>query len=380
MSNNPFSLYSTAANTLRSATEDTEPLKQQFPAVVTRKAPSNLLGHDGRPQYGYFDGLVANLAAPDGKTAPSATHAAAQSTLARAKNSLTQAAQTKAPLRQLELVMLQHQHYQLLLRQCSQTLASYLLVFDLVQQKSRRIMPNPLTQGARSLTTKLADNGVNGVSDCGLLRFSRHDGDWQIALTLAQKKLQLQGEVKLLPAPLSLPMVSCGALGQAAGCWSYQQQHHGLTPVGALSLNHEPQVLSRMTAGYSFFANQTATKHPWCWLLLNADIDGAKVGLTLVDGLATAYPGNSLWLDGARHILPPCQLVADSDNDASMWQISSATEQVIGHFRPSIVVNSQGQVGKHRSKVLSGYVDMDIQLATRRITLREVPVLLGVEH
>ncbi|WP_417760361.1 DUF2804 domain-containing protein [Shewanella sp.] len=327
--------------------------------VVTRNAPSTLLRNHQQPNFGYFDGAVPSLAAisdSKGRVLPTSLSAL-----------------TSPAHRQLEMVMLQHADYQLLLRQSSQTLASQVLVFDLVRQQARRIMPNPLALRSH----QLSPSGYHGESQCGVMNFIKSQGDWQIMLNMQRQKLQLIGEVALQPNPLSLPVVSCGAI---AGGWSYQQQHHGLAASGKLQLNHEPQVLSRMSAGYSFFATEQRERTPWHWLMLNTDQQAHRIGMTLVDGLSAAFPGNALWLDGARHILPYCQMVASSDI-AGDWQLISATEQVIGRFVPKIDVSVQRPVGKHRSRVMSGGLDIDIRLPDNQLlSLRGIHALGGIEY
>lgn len=322
-------------------------------AVVTRSAPAALLRNHQQPVFGYFDGAVPALTAADNKSGV-----------------LTALSQT--PHRQLEMVLLQHANYQLLLRQSSQTLASQVLVFDLVRQQARRIMPNPLALRAHHLSP----SGYAGESQCGVMSFEKSAGDWSVKLNMQRQKLQLTGELALQPMPLSLPVVSCGAL--TCG-WSYQQQHHGLAVAGTLQLNHEPQVLSRMNAGYSFFACEQRERTPWHWLMLNTEQQHSSIGMTLVDGLSAAFPGNALWLDGARHILPYCQMVPSS-HIAGEWQIISATEQVRGRFSPKIEISVQRPVGKQRTKVMSGLLDIDIYVnSTQQLNLRGISAIGGVE-
>ncbi|MCH1925270.1 DUF2804 domain-containing protein [Shewanella sp. C32] len=336
----------------------TDEAVMEYCAVVTRRAPSALLRSDQQPIYGYFDGAVPSLAAV--AASKNSALPTPLSTLSRPQH------------RQLEMVMLQHADYQLLLRQSSQTLASQVLVFDLVRQQARRIMPNPLALRAH----QLSPSGYHGESQCGVMNFVKSQGDWHIMLNMQRQKLQLTGQVALQPLPLSLPVVSCGAV--SAG-WSYQQQHHGLMTSGDLQLNHEAQILSRMSAGYSFFATAQRDRTPWQWLMLNSTQQQQRIGLTLVDGLAAAFPGNALWIDGARHILPYCQMVPSS-HIAGEWQIISATEQVRGRFSPKIEISVQRPVGKQRTKVMSGLLDIDIYVnSTLQLNLRGISAIGGVE-
>ncbi|WP_162180663.1 DUF2804 domain-containing protein [Shewanella mangrovi] len=326
--------------------------------TITRMAPEQLFTA-GEPNFGYFDGPVKQL------TAPGASFSLGTQWRLRLK-------------RQLEIVMLQHRQFQLLCRVAAPLQAPQILLFDHVKQQVRDISPRRFFKGRATLSS----NAWQGMSSAGELKLAKFQGHWQLQLAAAAAKLPLSLNAELRPTPLSLPVSCCGALRPQG--WVYQQQHHGLAPVGEFMLNFEPQVLSRMTAGYGYFVGQSSRQTPWRWLIFNGDVNGRRAGMCLTDGLSATFPGNGLWLDGARHILPSVQLTVEQrGRRLRQWRILSACGCVEGVFTPKIelAAKSVGWLPTQTPQLLSGQLDLDvIDCAGQHLEIRNLPAIIGSER
>ncbi|QSX34631.1 DUF2804 family protein [Shewanella avicenniae] len=329
--------------------------------ALTRVAPEQLFAA-GEPIYGYFDGPVKQLNSASSKPVHQSPSIVSWSTQSS---------------RQLEMVMLQHQQFQLLCRISTSQAIPQIVLFDHLKQQAKRIAPRRFFKRRH-----WSANGCDGVSSVGELTLSKSRGLWQLALAGRSTKLPLTVNTELRPAPLSLPISCCGALTPHG--WVYQQQHHGLVPIGEMKLHYEPQVLARMTAGYSYFSGETSRKVPWRWLMFNGEIAGQKAGLSLTDGLSATFPGNGFWLDGARHILPAVQLtIAPSARHSGQWRIVSACGRIEGIFSPNIAVKSPTErwLSAQAQQLFSGRLDVNLT-DTAGVThhIRNMPAIAGCER
>lgn len=155
------------------------------------------------------------------------------------------------------------------------------------------------------------------------------DGQWQVDIHLAH----IQANLRLQPAPLSLPISLCTPTGYNG--WTYTQKHNGLAVSGQLTINHEPQPLQYALAGYDFSAGFMRRETSWRWASINAQTDAGIIGLNLAAGVnETGVTENVMWINGERHLLGGAQFDFNRHSQQEIWHITTNDGQVDLYFRP----------------------------------------------
>lgn len=300
-------------------TEESSPVKNPASGVFTREAPPTLVV-GGMPVYGHFDGMVHSLGLRNFRLTDE---------MDRPLSGLQQRMQ----FRQQEFVSIHSRRYMLGLGLMASGFANsgFCYLYDLVSGK----LYHKQWQWPLSLSEKLAHSPWQGTSSAKGIKIKRENGLWHLTLALSVQGVEISAQLSLEPSALSLPMTLCCPNGYNG--WGYAQQHSGLKLKGALSINHEPQPLSRAMGGYGFWAGYASGQNRWRWACINGEPNGVPIALNLACGINdTGSCQNVLWQDGARHLLTPVHFNVDHrPAREGRWRIWSEREELDLWFTPT---------------------------------------------
>ncbi|GIU30937.1 DUF2804 domain-containing protein [Shewanella schlegeliana] len=184
----------------------------------------------------------------------------------------------------------------------------------------------PLGMGYQMSSSPM--QGVTKIKGAkGRLEFAIEQGIWRIKIAA----LGIEADLTLHPTALSLPMAMCNPTGYSG--WTYTQKHNGLNVKGSLVINHEPQPLQRVTAGYDFSAGYMRRETSWRWASINSLTEQGSIGLNLAAGVnETGCHENAFWHDGERHLLGPVHFEfirqRDRNEPVGHWRVYSDNGQV----------------------------------------------------
>lgn len=282
--------------------------------ITTQIAPDSLINPKGVPHFGHFDGIVkslgvANFAYFDTMDRPASAWA------------------RRFDYKQFQFVSLVTPRYVIgvALADIAYLGSAFCYIYDIKNNRlTQQSWLKPLRFGYRMSASPA--NGKSGIGRKGAgFSFEIVDGGWHLLLDTQH----LQADLKLQPAPLSLPMAMCSPTGYNG--WTYTQKHNGLAVKGSLTVEHEPQPLNQALAGYDFSAGFMRRDTSWRWASINAQIEGGTMGLNLAAGVnETGANENVFWINGERHLLGPVQFEFDrhASQGAEVWRIYSHNGQV----------------------------------------------------
>ena len=224
------------------------------PRVLTSQpAPESLIDDSGKPYIGHFDGPVANLAVDR----------------FHYFNEMDMPASRWAKhfdYKQFQFVSIVTPHYVIgvALADIRYVGSAFCYLYDV--QKNRLVEAGwlkPLGVGYQMSQSPMhGEAAIKGSK--GQIEFAIKEGVWQIKLN----SLGIEADLSLLAAPLSLPMAMCNPTSYNG--WTYTQKHNALQVKGSLVINHEPQPLQRVTAGYDFSAGYMRRETSWRWASINS--------------------------------------------------------------------------------------------------------------
>ncbi|MEL4423333.1 DUF2804 domain-containing protein [Shewanella algae] len=294
------------------------PLPTTQSGVATQAAPDSLIDVHGRPLFGHFDGPPKSLGLADFQLF---------NEMDRRVSRLKQ----RCSYKQFEFIGLNSPRWMLgvALADIAYLGSGFCYLFDL---QSRRMYQQNLLRPPAGFN--LSRSPWQGESRMGGIHFRREQGQWQLSLDLKLQGMPFEGELTLVPEPLSLPMALCSPTGYSG--WTYTQKHNALKVSGQLSFNHEPQPLLHARAGYDFSAGFMRRETSWRWASINADIEGKGLGLNLAAGVnETGSCENVLWVDGARHLLSPVHFEFDRRAaSGGQWRVWSERGDLELAFSP----------------------------------------------
>ncbi|MDB2386477.1 DUF2804 domain-containing protein [Shewanella sp.] len=297
--------------------------KRWFPkALSSLAAPHSLIDDTGKPHFGHFDGPVTELGIKQ----------------FRYFNHMDKLASRWAKhfdYKQFQFVSIVTPHYVIgvALADIGYVGSAFCYLHDIKQNslvEARWL--KPLGMGYQMSESPMQGNaGIKGAK--GEIEFDIEQGQWRVKLNT----LGIDADLTLQPEPLSLPMAMCNPTGYNG--WTYTQKHNALTVKGTLKVNHEPQPLQRVTAGYDFSAGFMRRDTSWRWASINALTDVGSIGLNLAAGVnETGCNENVFWIDGKRHLLGavhfdfPRQRTKELQTEK--WRIYSDNDQVKLSFTP----------------------------------------------
>ncbi|WOT06951.1 DUF2804 domain-containing protein [Shewanella youngdeokensis] len=316
-------------------------------------APASLINADGFPNFGHFDGPVNQLATEQ----------------FRYFNSMDKPASRWSKhfdYKQFQFVSIVTPHYVIgvALADIRYLGSAFCYLYDIQNNTLlESTWLKPLGVGYKMSASPM--QGVASISGGkGTIEFGIVDGGWRVGL----QALGIEADLHLQPEPLSLPMAVCIPTGYNG--WTYTQKHNGLQVKGQLIINHEPQPLQRVTAGYDFSAGYMRRETSWRWASINSLTAQGSLGLNLAAGVnETGCNENVFWLNGERHLLgavrfefarqlsketsaQPWQIYSDNgqieltfiprncrQQKLNLWLIKSNFRQYLGHFSGYIIDN-----------------------------------------
>lgn len=174
---------------------------------------------------------------------------------------------------------------------------------------------------------KLSASAKQGYASIGNKRqgiiIDIKDGQWHVAINLAD----IQAKLHLQPNALSLPISLCTPTGYNG--WTYTQKHNGLAVSGQLTVKQEPQPLQYALAGYDFSAGFMRRETSWRWASISAQTAYGTIGLNLAAGVnETGHSENVMWINGERHFLGTVQFEFNRHLSGDVWHISTNDGQV----------------------------------------------------
>ncbi|PKH58454.1 DUF2804 domain-containing protein [Shewanella sp. Choline-02u-19] len=293
------------------------------PKVLTSStAPQSLIDDKGCAIYGHFDGPVVNLAADK----------------FRYFNEMDKPASQWAKyfdFKQFQFVSIVTPHYVIgvALADIRYVGSAFCYLYDIKQnQLIETSWLKPLRMGYQMSASPM-QGGAKIKSVKGSVEFDIEQGRWRVKLDT----LGIEADLYLQPEPLSLPMAMCNPTGYSG--WTYTQKHNALNVKGTLLINHEPQPLQRVTAGYDFSAGFMRRETSWRWASINSLTDEGSLGLNLAAGVnETGCNENVFWLNGERHLLGAVHFEFTRQRikgeQARQWRIYSDNGQVELTFTP----------------------------------------------
>ncbi|AVT48388.1 DUF2804 domain-containing protein [Shewanella baltica] len=282
--------------------------------IATQIAPDSLINPKGLPHFGHFDGIVKTLGLADFAYFDTMDKPAS----AWAKH---------FDYKQFQFVSLVTPRYVLgiALADIAYVGSAFCYLYDIKTNTLTQLdWLKPLRFGYQ-MTPSPAE-GKSRIGRKGAqLSFEIVEGGWRLIIDTKN----IQADVTLHSAPLSLPMAMCSPTGYNG--WTYTQKHNGLTVKGSLIVAHEPQPLNHALAGYDFSAGYMRRDTSWRWASINARIHEGIMGLNLAAGVnETGATENVFWINGERHLLGPVQFEFDrhATLGAEVWRVYSQNGQV----------------------------------------------------
>ncbi|ABV88425.1 DUF2804 domain-containing protein [Shewanella pealeana] len=290
--------------------------------LTSSAAPQSLIDEYGCAVYGHFDGPVSNLAVEQFKYF----------------NEMDKPASSWAKhfdYKQFQFVSIVTPHYIIgvALADIRYVGSAFCYLYDIkANQLIETSWLKPLGLGYQ-----MSDSPMQGKAKIkggqGQVEFDIEQGLWRVRLNT----LGIEAELSLQPEVLSLPMAMCNPTGYSG--WTYTQKHNALKVTGSLVINHEPQPLQRVTAGYDFSAGYMRRETSWRWASINSLTEHGSLGLNLAAGVnETGCHENVFWHNGERHLLGPVHFEftrhRDKTKSAASWRVYSANGQVELTFTP----------------------------------------------
>lgn len=285
--------------------------------VQPQLAPENLIGHDGQPTFGLFDGSVGNL----------------NLKAFNYHNEMDKPASLMAKhfdFKQFQFVSIVTQRYilGLAIADIRYAASSFCYLYDI---KSNRLVQSEWLRPF-GLGCRLSSSPQNGIARVGSkqhhFEFDIKDGQWHVNITLTN----IQAKLALSAPPLSLPLSLSTPTGYNG--WTYTQKHNALAVTGELTIYSEPQPLQHALASYDFSAGYMRAKTAWRWASINAITSQGTIGLNLAAGVnETGNTENVMWVNGQRHFLGAANFLFNRHISDDFWQITTNDGQVDLTFR-----------------------------------------------
>jgi hypothetical protein len=283
-------------------------------ATHTQVAPDCLMGANGLPIYGHFDGIVPDLG------------------LARFKytDTMDKPASKWARhfhFKQFQFVSLVTPRYVIgaAIADIRYLGSGFCYLYDI--QADSLTENNWLKPPGMGYGT--ASSPQQGMSHIGKSRarmtFEIVEGLWRLKIDSPE----VQASLSLIPEALSLPMAMCNPTGYSG--WTYTQKHNGLRVEGSLTVRGESQPLQQALAGYDFSAGFMRRDTSWRWASVNARLNEGVMGLNLAAGVnETGCSENVFWIDGERHLLGPVhfEFSRGQTQGKSVWRVFSDNGQL----------------------------------------------------
>ncbi|WP_434926945.1 DUF2804 domain-containing protein [Shewanella sp. HL-SH2] len=285
--------------------------------VQPQFAPESLIGHDGQPVFGLFDGSVKNLNVKAFKYF----------------NEMDKPASFVAKyfdFKQFQFVSIVTQRYilGLAIADIRYAASSFCYLYDI--QANRLVQSEwlrPFGIGCR-LSASASKGSAKVGSKHHHFEFDIKDGQWQVNILLTN----IQAKLVLSPPTLSLPLSLSTPTGYNG--WTYTQKHNALAVSGELTVFNEPQPLLNALASYDFSAGYMRAKTAWRWASINALTSQGAIGLNLAAGVnETGNTENVMWINGQRHFLGAANFIFNRQISDDFWQISTNDGQVDLTFR-----------------------------------------------
>ncbi|CAK1798724.1 DUF2804 domain-containing protein [Vibrio crassostreae] len=284
--------------------------------IKTTPAPHSLIGSNGQPTVGHFDGIPKHLNienfdyrnSMDSKAAPWQKHFHyKQFQFVSIVTDTHIIGVAIADIRYLGsafcyLYDIENNHLEE---------SSWLRPFGFDKQ----VTPSPY-EG----TTSIASQSI---------AFDIEGGQWRVRLNT---KL-IKADIVLEPEADSLPMSMCSPTGYSG--WTYTQKHNALRISGDIQVKGTSLKLTQARAGYDFSAGYMRRETSWRWASINAQSNGTDIGLNLAAGVnETGGCENVLWVNGSRHLLHPVQFTFNRQDTNLPWQITSQDGRINLTFTP----------------------------------------------
>lgn len=287
--------------------------------MLTHIAPASLINADGQPQFGHFDGIVSSL---------DISRFAYYDTMDKPASRLAK----HFDFKQFQFISIVTPRWVIgvALADIAYLGSAFCYLYDI--QGNRLLQQNwlrPLRLGYQMARSPYMGKSQIGAKDAHVC-FDIVEGIWHLQIHTSE----VQADVQLMPAPLSLPMALCSPTGYSG--WTYTQKHNGLSVKGQLTVKHEPQPLNRALAGYDFSAGFMRRDTCWRWASINAQLDEGVMGLNLAAGVnETGFSENVFWINGERHLLGPVHFEFDRQKSSTQaqWHIYSQNGQIDLWFR-----------------------------------------------
>ncbi|MGS0694287.1 DUF2804 domain-containing protein [Shewanella sp. 0m-4] len=293
------------------------------PNILTSSAaPPSLTDEHGRAIYGHFDGPVPHLGVEQFKYFDEMDKLASS----RSKH---------FAYKQFQFASIVTPHYVIgvALADIRYVGSAFCYLYDInTDQLIETSWLKPLGLGYQ-----MSDSPMQGKakikSGKGQVEFDIEQGLWRIRINT----LGIEADLSLQPEPLSLPMAMCNPTGYSG--WTYTQKHNALKVAGSLIINHEPQPLQRVTAGYDFSAGFMRRETSWRWASINCLTESGSLGLNLAAGVnETGCHENVFWHNGERHLLGAVHFdfirQRNKTDVAGSWRVYSDNGQVELTFTP----------------------------------------------
>jgi len=157
----------------------------------------------------------------------------------------------------------------------------------------------PPTIGYKTSASPYNGNASIGSSTASI-HFKINSGQWQLSIN----SKHIQANLTLTTDEGDFPLSMCSPTGYNG--WTYTQKHNALSVNGQLTINQQPQNLSKALAGYDFSAGYMRRETSWRWASINGVVNEKSFGLNLAAGVnETGSSENVCWLGGKRCYLPP---------------------------------------------------------------------------
>ncbi|MGL4474440.1 MAG: DUF2804 domain-containing protein [Shewanella sp.] len=291
----------------------TEPIDtKSYPEITTIKAPPQLIAPSGEPQYGYFDGIVAELNLDDFDY---------QTCMDKPASRLAKHFHYK----QFQFVGIKTRDYVIgvALADIGYLGSGFAYIYHIKTNRLTQIdWLKPLGLGYQTVPSP--KQGIGTIADRhASVRFTITDGQWHLSL----QSMAINAELDLIAPPLSLPLALCNPTGYSG--WTYTQKHNALKVKGTLTIDGAAVSLLGSSAGYDFSAGFMRRDTSWCWASINSITADGAIGLNLAAGVnETGLNENVFWCNGERHLLGPVQFEFSRKNLNQAWQIKSIDGRV----------------------------------------------------
>ncbi|MBV7315914.1 DUF2804 domain-containing protein [Shewanella sp. NIFS-20-20] len=278
--------------------------------LLTTKAPAALIGANGQPQFGHFDGPVASLNLADFDY---------QTCMDTAASKLAKYFHYK----QFQFVSIRTRDYILGVALADIRYLGSGFAYSYHINSNQLSEMNWLSAaGYQTQPSPLNSLGKIGHRH-GQVAINIVDGCWHLRVSSAD----MNAELSLTPMPLSLPLALCNPTGYSG--WTYTQKHNALAVKGRLEINGTSVSLIDAIGGYDFSAGYMRRDTSWRWASMNALTDVGTIGFNLAAGVnETGLTENVFWCNGERHLLGPVHFEFNRKAPSDPWLITSVDGRV----------------------------------------------------